>query len=63
MTIFNRWGRIVHEMDNINDEWDGKINGRPCSPGAYFWVCNYSGFTKNGIIKNHSKQGSVTVIR
>jgi gliding motility-associated-like protein len=63
MTIFNRWGRIVHEMNNVNDEWDGKISGSTASAGAYFWVCDYQALDKFGNPKNHSKEGSVTIIR
>ena len=63
MTILNRWGRIVQEMGNINEFWDGKINGSAASPGAYFWVCDFAARDKTGNIKNHSKQGSVTLVR
>jgi len=63
MTIFNRWGRIVHEMGNFNEFWDGKINGSVASPGAYFWVCDFAARDKTGNIKNHSRQGSVTLVR
>ncbi len=63
LTIFNRWGRIVYEMDDINDKWDGRLNGNDCSAGAYFWVCDYQALDKYGNLKNHSKQGSVTLIR
>ena len=63
LTIFNRWGRIVYEMDDIDDKWDGRVNGKGCSAGAYFWVCDYQAVDKNGIPKNHSKKGSLTLIR
>ena len=63
LTIFNRWGRIVYEMDDIDDKWDGRLNGNECSAGAYFWVCDYQALDKYGNPKNHSKQGSVTLIR
>ena len=63
MTIFNRWGRIVHEMANINDIWDGKINGSTASPDAYFWICDFAARDKTGIISNYSKHGSVTLFR
>jgi len=63
MVIFNRWGRIVHTLENINDAWDGKINGSTTSDGVYFWECNYSARDKTGKINFHSKQGSVTLMR
>ncbi len=63
MTIFNRWGRKVHEMGNVSEVWDGKINGSIASPGAYFWICNFAAREKSGSLKNHERQGSVTIIR
>ncbi len=63
MVIFNRWGRIVYTMDHINDKWDGRINNTDASDGVYFWVCDYSAVDKHGKINNHSRQGSVTLIR
>ncbi len=36
--IVNRWGIVVHEMDDINDGWDGTDkNGDPCTDGVYFY--------------------------
>jgi gliding motility-associated-like protein len=63
MTIFNRWGRIVHEMGHVNEVWDGKINGSSGSAGSYFWVCDFAARDKTGNLKNHSRQGSVTLFR
>ncbi|MCF8365156.1 MAG: gliding motility-associated C-terminal domain-containing protein [Bacteroidales bacterium] len=63
MVIFNRWGRIVHTLENINDAWDGKINGSTAAEGVYFWECDYSARDKTGKINFHSKQGSVTLMR
>ncbi len=63
LVIFNRWGRIVHTLDNINDVWDGKINNSNAAEGVYFWVCDYSARDKTGKINFHSKQGSVTLLR
>ena len=63
LTIFNRWGRIIYETDDIDGKWDGRLNGNECSPGAYFWVCDYQAIDKYGSPKNHSKQGSVTLLR
>ncbi len=36
--IVNRWGIVVHEMNDINDGWDGTDkNGDPCTAGVYFY--------------------------
>tara|TARA_B110000046_G_scaffold185814_1_gene229528 strand:+ start:3367 stop:4275 length:909 start_codon:yes stop_codon:yes gene_type:complete len=45
--VVNRWGAVMHEMDNITDAWDGNDkNGKPYNDGTYFY--GYSGITDNG---------------
>ena len=45
--IVNRWGIVVHEMNDILDEWDGTdMNGSPCTDGIYFYT--YSGTATDG---------------
>ncbi len=46
--LFNRWGRVVHSWENNNVQgfentvsqsiWDGRMGGRPASPGVYYYV-------------------------
>ncbi len=38
-TIFNRWGSIVFQTNNLNIEWDGinQMTGEPCSEGVYYY--------------------------
>ncbi|MBM3434857.1 MAG: gliding motility-associated C-terminal domain-containing protein [Bacteroidetes bacterium] len=57
MNIFNRWGQLVYESDNINEGWDGKKNGAFCNPDVYVWVVYYNG--EGGKVTN---KGSVTLI-
>jgi gliding motility-associated-like protein len=42
VTIFNRWGDIINEFENYNNQdiaWDGKnSNGRDIVKGTYFYV-------------------------
>jgi gliding motility-associated-like protein len=57
MYIYNRWGQLVYENDNIKEGWDGKKNGVLCNPGVYVWVVYYQG--EGGKITN---KGNVTLI-
>ncbi|MEQ9187168.1 MAG: gliding motility-associated C-terminal domain-containing protein [Cryomorphaceae bacterium] len=41
MSIYNRWGQLVHESDNIAYGWDGYVNGEPASSGTYFFTVAY----------------------
>jgi gliding motility-associated-like protein len=48
VTIFNRWGKVLHVWENNNipgfskivteSVWDGKVGGRYASPGVYYYV-------------------------
>jgi len=59
MQIFNRWGELVFETQDINEAWDGTSmrNGRPSPAGVYLYVVNLTGL--NGTEK---KTGYVTLI-
>ena len=41
--VYNRWGRLVFHWTDPTKGWDGNINGRPASPGAYFYVIKAKG--------------------
>ncbi len=42
--IFNRWGNLVFESQNYNNDWDGKnLNGKDLPDGTYFYILNVSG--------------------
>ncbi len=43
-TIYNRWGKIVFESTNTNQNWNGYnlYEGSPCNSGTYFYVISYT---------------------
>jgi gliding motility-associated-like protein len=44
LTIYNRWGQLIHRSQGENPTWDGKIDNVDCPEGvyAYNFDCNYS---------------------
>lgn len=59
-TIINRWGRVVGELNDITDGWDGTDrNGDNCVDGVYYYT--YSAVSTNGT--SFSGQGHVQLIR
>lgn len=51
ISIFNRWGKILHVWESNNvinfdntvktvpqSVWDGKVGGKVCTPGVYYYV-------------------------
>lgn len=39
--IYNRWGNIVYDTEEIPVKWDGSANGEPASTGTYYWLITY----------------------
>ncbi len=42
MYIFNRWGQMVFESNDISNGWDGKIKGEDAPAGTYVYkiICS-----------------------
>ena len=57
MRIFNKWGNLVHEIDNEYVPWDGTYNGKKLPAGVYYWTL-YLNNDDNDILK-----GNITIIR
>ena len=57
--VFNRWGQKVFETSNIEEGWDGNINGTPQPFGVYIY--QFEGVTYKG--KVVKKAGNVTLMR
>ena len=55
--VFNRWGMVVYQNGNYNNNWDGKgtgaWNNKELEDGTYYYIINAkdntSGITKNFI--------------
>ena len=59
LKIFSRWGELIFESNNLEDQWDGTYNGEPVSNGTYVYSINY----KSMVDKDYNVNGTVTVIR
>jgi len=61
LLIFDRWGEIIFESDDINKAWNGKAkNGKNIVPnGTYVWKCYFKNLKGASFYKN----GNLTVIR
>lgn len=57
--IYNRWGQKVFETKNMNQGWDGSLNGAPQPMGVYVYVIQAT--TVEG--KAFKKTGNVTLVR
>lgn len=60
LKIFNRWGELLFESDDLAIGWNGKTaQSTLCPEGTYFWQMTYS--LRSG--KSGSHSGSVNLIR
>ena len=58
MQIFNRWGQIIFESNNVTETWDGTYDGRSVPQGAYVYRVTSQGVSG----KNTAKNGTVSII-
>lgn len=58
--IFNRWGELLFETQEILEGWDGTYKGIKCPIDTYVWRIVYKGINST---KTFSKIGHVNIIR
>lgn len=59
MRIFNRWGKVIYQTNDIEAGWDGTFNGTPVNNGVYVYTLEIVCFDGS----TELKQGNVTLIR
>jgi gliding motility-associated-like protein len=59
LLIFNRWGELIFQSDDINIGWDGYFNGKLCQQDAYVWKADVKFFDG----RTYNKTGNVTLLR
>lgn len=57
--VFNRYGNIVFESNNYNNDWDGTFKGKPVADGTYYYAILYT--LING--KTVFMKGNLTILR
>ena len=58
LTVFNRWGKKVHESKDLATGWDGKdISGKELADGVYYYVIQVENNTPSVF------KGTVTIFR
>lgn len=62
LSLYNRWGMLIFQTDNINFVWDGKFRGNPVMEGTLSYVVNYK--LREGISQDDQViTGQLTVLR
>lgn len=64
MIIFNNWGEIVFESNDLFQGWDGTIGGKNAVQGVYVYKCTYTLLDRvSGDLKENTSVGHLTLIR
>jgi gliding motility-associated-like protein len=59
LQIFNRWGELIFETNDLRQGWDGYYKGKLCQQDVYVWKVDMT--FNNG--KTFIKTGDVTLLR
>jgi gliding motility-associated-like protein len=59
ISIFNRWGNLVHSASSPEKLWDGKAGNQNVSDGVYYWIVEYE--TSTG--ERKSEEGVLQLLR
>jgi gliding motility-associated-like protein len=59
LIIYNRWGRVIFQTNDLSVGWDGTFNGTPVQEGVY--VYRLTGIGVDG--SSFERSGTVTLIR
>lgn len=57
--IFNRWGSMVYESNDIRSGWDGRFQGKDCAEGVYAFMLSVT----NNDGETALRKGNITLIR
>ena len=60
LMIFDRWGKLFFESDEINTGWNGYYKGDLCQQDVYVWKLQFTDLVE---LKQHAYVGHVTLVR
>ncbi len=61
--IFNRWGTLVFESTDPDNNWNGTINGNEASTGVYYYVVNAEYANGESILSPEQRSGWFQLVR
>ncbi|NVO19185.1 MAG: gliding motility-associated C-terminal domain-containing protein [Bacteroidetes bacterium] len=61
--IYNRWGQLVFEGNNVDSAWDGKFKGADCPAGVYTYIITFDKPVGNTFSQSVPIRGVVNLVR
>ena len=62
LSIYNRWGALVYQTNDITQGWDGTYKGTACQSGSYVFKVTYNTST-SPLTTSETKMGTVMLVR
>ncbi len=62
LSIFNRWGALVFQTNDITQGWDGTYNGTACQSGSYVFKVTYN-TSSSPLTTSETKMGTVMLVK
>jgi gliding motility-associated-like protein len=62
MQVFNRWGELLFETNDLSEGWDGRKNGINCPSDIYVWLAYYESEALDIPVRETLK-GNVVLLR
>lgn len=59
MQVYNRWGQLIFESRDKNQQWDGTFRGAPPIDNVFIWQVRYTGWDYS----IHNQRGTLTILR
>lgn len=59
LKIYNRWGQLIFQTDDINEGWDGFYKGKPQNIDTYVWVATVEYLDG----QEQTKKGTINLLR
>ncbi len=61
ISIYNRWGQMIFETNDINEGWDGNYKGQPAPNGTYIYKIVYKTYSTGE--ETQTRTGHVSLVR
>lgn len=61
-SVYNRWGRLVFQTNDIEQTWNGRYNGQIAPSDVYIWQIAIT-YQIEGEEKSYIENGDVTLVR
>lgn len=63
LRIYNRWGEMVFETNELSEGWNGEFKGAKAAEGTYLWMSEYTLLNENKLENKFYKNGTLQLIR